>query len=92
MRRRLIAGSVGGLLLLATIAEAYRESFWFYREHYVWPMEKYGVLSPLRWQDEVFLVATWLAFAIFFYLSYRLLKYSVGGTSRTPDSVDLKSG
>ena len=90
--RRLIAGSFGGLLLMATFAAAYYQTFWFYREHFVWPKEKYGVLTPLRWQDVVFLFAFWLVSVSFFYLSYRLFKYSVGGTSRIPDSAALKSG
>jgi hypothetical protein len=74
LRRRLIPGLAGSLLLLGTLIEAYFQSFGFYREHYVWPMQKYGVLTPLRWQDVAFLVAFWLVAIGLLYLSYRLLK------------------
>ena len=75
--RRVISALVGGLLLLGTLVEAYFQSFGFYQEHYVWPKEKYGVLTPLTWQDIVFLVAFWLVAIGLFYLSYRLLKYAL---------------
>jgi NADH:ubiquinone oxidoreductase subunit 5 (subunit L)/multisubunit Na+/H+ antiporter MnhA subunit len=74
--RRLISALVGGLLLLGTLIEGYFQSFGFYQEHYVWPKEKYGALTPLRWQDIVFLVAFWVIAAALFYLSYRLLRYA----------------
>jgi hypothetical protein len=77
LKRRLISGLVGSLLLLGTLIEAHFQSCGFYREHYVWPMQKYGVLTPLRWQDVVFLVAFWLVAIGLFYLSYRLLKYAL---------------
>jgi len=75
--RRVTSALVGGLLLLGTLIEAYFQSFGFYQEHYVWPKEKYGVLTPLRWQDIVFLIAFWLVAIGLFYLSYRLLKYAL---------------
>lgn len=75
--RRVISALVGGLLLLGTLVEAYFQSFGFYQEHYVWPKEKYGVLTPLTWQDIVFLVTFWLVAMGLFYLSYRLLKYAL---------------
>lgn len=74
--RRLISALVGGLLLLGTLVEGYFQSFGFYQEHYVWAKEKYGVLTPLRWQDIVFLVVFWLIAIALFYLSYRLLRYA----------------
>jgi hypothetical protein len=75
--RRVISALSGGLILLVTLVESYFQSFGFYQEHYVWPMEKYGILTPLRWQDRVFLVVFWIAAAALFYLSYRLLKYAI---------------
>jgi NADH:ubiquinone oxidoreductase subunit 5 (subunit L)/multisubunit Na+/H+ antiporter MnhA subunit len=74
--RRLLSALVGGLLLLGTLIEGYFQSFGFYQEHYVWPKVKYGVLTPLRWQDIVFLVAFWVIAAALFYLSYRLLRHA----------------
>lgn len=76
LKHRFIAALVGGPLLVATLVEAYFQSFGFYQEHYVWPMEKYGVLSPLRWQDIVFLLVFWTVAMGLFYLSYRLLRYA----------------
>jgi hypothetical protein len=38
--RRVISALVGGALLLGTAVETWRQIFWFYQEHYVWPMEK----------------------------------------------------
>lgn len=75
--RQLISALVGGALLVGTTAEGYFQSFGFYREHYVWPKEKYGVLTPLRWQDITFLVVFWIGAAGLLYVSYRLLKYSL---------------
>lgn len=75
--RRLTSAVAGVLLLLGTLVEGYWQSFGFYKEHYAWPKEKYGVLTPLRWQDIVFLVAFWLTAIALFYASYRLLKYAV---------------
>jgi hypothetical protein len=75
--RRIISALLGGLILLGTLVESYFQSFGFYQEHYVWPMEKYGILTPLRWQDRVFLVAFWIAAVALFYLSYRLPKYAL---------------
>jgi hypothetical protein len=74
--RRFISGLVGGVLLLGTLVEAYFQSFGFYQEHYVWPMQKYGVPTPLRWQDMVFLVVFWLIAIALLHASYRLLKYA----------------
>jgi hypothetical protein len=84
--RRLISALVGGLLLLGTLVEAFFQSFGFYQEHYLWPKEKYGVLTSLRWQDIVFLVAFWLVAVGLFYLSYRLLKYALRREPAVPAS------
>ena len=65
---------MGGLVLVGTIVEAYVQSLGFYHEHYLWPKKKYGVLTPLRWQDVVFLFAFWLVAMGLVYLSCRLLK------------------
>ena len=80
--RRVILAVVGGALLLGTAIETWRQIFWFYQEHYVWPMEKYGVLSPLRWQDIAFLAAFLVLAIALVYLSYRLIKFATR-TGRT---------
>jgi|HubBroStandDraft_4_1064222.scaffolds.fasta_scaffold1829793_1 hypothetical protein len=80
--RRVMSGLAGGVLLLGTAAETWRQIFWFFREHYVWPMEKYGVLTPLRWQDIVFLAAFLMLAIALVYASYRLIKYATR-TDRT---------
>jgi hypothetical protein len=77
--RRLISALVGGLILLCTLVEGYFQSFGFFQEHYIWPKEKYGVLTPLRWQDIVFLVVFWSLAIGMFYVSYRLLNYALRG-------------
>lgn len=77
LKRRFTSALAGVFLLLGTLVEAYFQSFDFYKEHYLWPREKYGVLTPLRWQDIVFLVVFWLVAIGLFYLSYRLLKYAL---------------
>jgi hypothetical protein len=79
--RHLISGTVGGLLMLGTLTEAYFQSLGFYQEHYLWPREKYGVLTPLRSQDMAFVISFWFVAMVLFYLSYRLLKYALRGTS-----------
>jgi hypothetical protein len=74
--RRLSSAFAGGALLLVTLIEAYFQSFGFYEEHYIWPMQKYGVPTALRWQDIVFVVVFWLIAIALLYASYRLLKYA----------------
>ena len=76
LKGRFMAALVGGPLLLVTLVEAYFQSFGFYKEHYLIPMEKYGVLTPLRWQDIAFLIVFWLLAVALFYVSYRLLRYA----------------
>jgi hypothetical protein len=80
--RRVISGLAGGGLLLGTVAETWRQILWFYREHYVWPMEKYGVLTPLRWQEIGFLAAFLVLALALVYAWYRLIKYATR-TDRT---------
>jgi hypothetical protein len=65
---------VGSLILLGTLVEAYLGSFGFHQDHYLFPIEKYGVLTPLRWQDTVFFGAFWALVLLLLYLSYFLLK------------------
>ena len=74
--RRLISGLVGGFIILGTLVEGYFQSFGFYQEHYAWPKQKYGVLTPLRWQDIVFLVVFWVVAIALFYVSSKLLRYA----------------
>jgi len=74
--RRIFAGLAGVLVSLGTGVEAYLQSFGFYAEHYVWPKEKYGVLTPLRCQDIVFLAVFWPVAIGLFYLAFRLLKFA----------------
>jgi hypothetical protein len=76
LKDRFMAALAGGPLLLVTLVETYFQSFGFYKEHYLIPMEKYGVLTPLRWQDIVFLIVFWLLAIAVLYVSYRLLKYA----------------
>jgi hypothetical protein len=82
LKRRVVPALAGSLLLVGTTIEAYFQSFGFYQEHYVWPKEKYGVLTRLRWQDVAFLIAFWPVALGLFYLSYRLLRYALRRESR----------
>jgi hypothetical protein len=74
--KRAIAGLAGVPLLLVTVLEAYFQSVGFYAEHYTIPMEKFGVRTPLRWQDIVFQAAFWPIAIVLINISYRLLKYA----------------
>jgi len=74
--RRVTSALVGGVLLVGTAVQTWRQIFWFYQEHYVWPKEKYGVVTPLRWQDIVFLAAFLVLAIALVYASYRLIKYA----------------
>jgi hypothetical protein len=65
---------LGVPLFLASLYEAFLQSFGFYAEHWTVPIEKYGVRTALRWQDVVFLVVVWAILIGLFYVSYRLLK------------------
>jgi len=58
------------------IIEAYLQSFGFYLGHYVIPELKYGVPTPLRWQDIAWLALFWPVAIVLSYVSYRLLKYA----------------
>jgi hypothetical protein len=86
MLKRVISALVGIPLLLVTAFEAYLQSFGFYFEHYTLPMEKYGVRTPLRWQDVVFLAVFWPIAVALFYFSYRLLRFAFRREVRGPDS------
>jgi hypothetical protein len=77
MLKRVLAALVGVPLLLVTLFEAYLQSFGFYAEHYTIPMEKYGVRTPLRWQDVAFLVVFWPVAIALFYAAHRLLRFAV---------------
>jgi hypothetical protein len=75
--RRTISGVLGAILFLGAIVEACRAGLGFYQDYYLIPKEKYGVLTPLRWQDVTFLVAFWLVILELIYISYRLMKYAL---------------
>ena len=72
--RRTLMTVLGIGLLVVTFTEAYFQSFGFYKEHYIWPKEKFGVLSALRWQDVVFLGVFWPLAGALCFVSYRLLR------------------
>jgi len=74
--RRLISPLVGALLFLGALVESCHGRFGLYQEYNLLPKEKYGVLTPLRWQDIAFLVSFWLMMSGLFFLSYWLLRYS----------------
>jgi hypothetical protein len=74
--RKVISAAVGDILLVCTFTELVWGSFDFYVDFYAMPKEKYGVLTPLRWQDIVFLVAFYLVSGALLYVSFRLLKYA----------------
>jgi hypothetical protein len=65
--------------MLGSIVGAYLQSFGFYREHYLISMQKYGVSTPLRWQDIVWRMVFWPLAIGSLYASYRLLKYGFRG-------------
>jgi hypothetical protein len=72
--RRVLSGLLGALLLFGTVVEAIRGSLGFYREYYLMPREKYGVITALRWQDIAFFAAFWAVVIALLYVSYRLLR------------------
>ena len=75
--RRYAAALAGFLILLGTLIETFRGSWGIYENYYRLPKEKYGVLSPLRWQDVVFIASFYVVLLALGYLSFRLLKYSL---------------
>lgn len=77
--RRIIAALMGGLLLAVVVVEGYFQSVGFYKEHYIIPKQKYGVLTPLRWQDVVFLLVFWALAVLLLAVSYLLLRYAFQG-------------
>jgi hypothetical protein len=76
MSKRVVAAFLGVPLFVAAVWAAYSASFNFYLEHWSMPLEKYGVRTPLRWQDVVFIATVWAISIIVFYGSYRLLKFA----------------
>jgi len=76
MSKRVTAALLGVPLSLATLWGAYSLSFNFYVEYLWMPLDKYGVRTPLRWQDIVFMAAVWSVLLALFYVSYRLLKFA----------------
>ncbi|MFZ0415128.1 MAG: hypothetical protein WA766_07120 [Candidatus Acidiferrales bacterium] len=74
--RRLASAVTGFALLLGAVAEAVRQGVAFYQMFYLIPKQKYGVPTPLRWQDITVFVIFWLFIAGLGYLSYRLLRYA----------------
>jgi hypothetical protein len=83
--RHRISALAGGILFLGTLLEAWRGSVGFYKEYYQIPKEKYGILTPLRWQDVVFLSSFFMIVIEMFFLSSRLLKLSL---RRAPAKTD----
>lgn len=81
---RIVSAVVGFSLMLATVIEAYFQSIGFYRDHYVIPKEKYGVLTPLRWHDMAFLAVFWPVAIALFYASYRLIRYALRNEHSAP--------
>lgn len=74
--KRVIAGLVGLPVLLVTLFESFLQSFGFYAEHIIIPVWTYGVRTPLRWQDVVWLCMFWPVALALLCISYRLLKYA----------------
>jgi hypothetical protein len=76
MSKRVVAALLGVPLSLATLGGACSLTFNFYVEYWWMPFDKYGVRTPLRWQDVVFIAAVWSVLLVLFYVSYRLLKFA----------------
>jgi hypothetical protein len=74
--KRLISALIGSAVLVATLIESYLQSFGFYIDHFTIPIAKYGVRTPFRWEDIAFLAVFWPVALVFFYISFRLLKYA----------------
>jgi hypothetical protein len=78
LKLRWVSAAASVVILVPTLVEAYFQSIGFYEEHYVWPKEKFGVLTPPRWQDVAFLAVFWPLAIGLGYLAYRLLNYALG--------------
>jgi hypothetical protein len=76
MSKRVAAALLGVPFFLTTLWAAYSMTFNFYVEYWWMPLDKYGVRTPLRWQDMVFIAAVWSVLLVLFYVSYRLLKFA----------------
>jgi len=83
MSKRVAAALLAVPLFLATSWLTYSLNFNFYVEYWWMPLDKYGVRTPLRWQDSLFIAAVWLVLLVLFYVAYRLLKF----TFRRDDSA-----
>jgi hypothetical protein len=77
LKRRILAGTFGFGLLLATLGETGFVSYVSYVDRYWMPMDKYGIRYPLRWQDIVFIVLFYAAMIGLVYLAFRLLRYAL---------------
>jgi hypothetical protein len=77
MLKRVLAALLGVPLFLVTLWGAYSVNFNFYVQYWWMPLDKYGVRTPLRSQDAVFITAVWSVLLALFYISYRLLKYAI---------------
>jgi hypothetical protein len=80
--RRVLSALVAGALWFGSIIRRCRQIFWFYPEHLLRPLEKYGVLTPLHWQDSAFLAAL-LVLAIAFVQAPDRLRKHATRTDRT---------
>src|SRR6266481_4707496 len=76
MSKRVTAALLGVPLSLATLWGAYSLSFNFYVEYLWMPLDKYGVRTPLHWQEIVVMAAVWSVLLALFYVFYRLLKFA----------------
>lgn len=76
MSKRVSAALLGVPLFLATLWGAYSLNLNFYVDFWWMPLDKYGVRTPLRWQDIAFIAAVWFVLLMLFYVSYRLLKFA----------------
>jgi hypothetical protein len=76
MSKQVTARLIGVPLLLGTLWGTYSANLNFYIEYWWMPLYKFGVRTPLRWQDIVFIVAVWSVLLVLFYVSYRLLKFA----------------
>jgi hypothetical protein len=90
--RRRLAGVAGALMWSALSIEAWTVSYGFYEDHYKFPLEKYGVLSPLRWQDITFLAGFWIVIVALFWVSYRLVRYALSDAVIRGSSANLSFG
>jgi hypothetical protein len=72
--KKIALAAAGIVLLAAALFFGYNGTISFYMDFYFIPLEKYGELMPVRWQDIVFVVVFYATEFGLFYSSYRLLK------------------